>query len=858
MAKKRLTKKLNKKIDEKVDQKIADMMTGSMRPGTKTFKKLIDAARSDLDSYRGYLREITNPNPILRYTDEGLRSGIGIFRQIEGDDQAGGDLQARQQIVRSFPWDIVVDSDLQEDQEQAEELKEMLKPIMRRLLKEMQDAQVVGFSATELFWTWNPQTNRVELPYVEGLYQENLTYVLPEKSTTWMADEKNTYGLDWQLHLKTDFLKTHPVPPERVVLAVFDQLKGNMYGRSLLTRTFWPWWFKKHAFLFWSQYLEKFGQPTVVGQVPPGTPKEKEQAFLQALENIQSNFAVTIPENWKAELLEASRSGGANSYNDFVNVCNRAISKTILMSVLTTNEALHGSKAHAESQKDLMLECLHDDANWMQDEVTLQVVKPLAEWNFNFSVPPRFIINYESEDVSKEAAERDKIVQEIVPVPVEHFMEKYNVPTPENDDALVAFGGAIHRWGDIREKGIKPSAPALPVPGQPGQPGDQVADPATPDQTGDPAAADQPEPESDEENPPVEFAEKNTGGIVEFDDLIDDEDEFIEQFYDTNIALLEKTIDVGQVQELLDKAKDYPEAIAAIDSYKSKRGQQTWEKFLKVARLTGEYSVKKQVEALEKAGSAPAQFAEADNQVKFDEAAFRKLTPKAAIKWLRKKIAVKKAVWGQIEQDARNASFYISRLGDLELIKFFKEQCLEALGQGIPYRQFAKKLFLLTGGTPFVAYQKTAYYTNMFSALGVQSQTAMRRVTDRFPYWRYSAILDGKTRDSHARMHGVVVRHDDPFWSTWYPPNGFNCRCRVTIATEQMFQASREMLPGLQPDPGFDHNAMRSNMKVLREAIGDKEEYIDQFNGRLRSAVGDYLKTLKKARKRAGEVADAA
>ncbi|WP_244161278.1 minor capsid protein [Pseudomonas anguilliseptica] len=42
------------------------------------------------------------------------------------------------------------------------------------------------------------------------------------------------------------------------------------------------------------------------------------------------------------------------------------------------------------------------------------------------------------------------------------------------------------------------------------------------------------------------------------------------------------------------------------------------------------------------------------------------------------------------------------------------------------------------------------------------------------------AILDGRTRPSHRALNGKVYRHDDPVWSAIYPPNGFNCRCRVT------------------------------------------------------------------------------
>jgi uncharacterized protein with gpF-like domain len=52
------------------------------------------------------------------------------------------------------------------------------------------------------------------------------------------------------------------------------------------------------------------------------------------------------------------------------------------------------------------------------------------------------------------------------------------------------------------------------------------------------------------------------------------------------------------------------------------------------------------------------------------------------------------------------------------------------------------------------------------------------------PWWEYSAIMDNRTRPAHAAMNGLVFRYDDPFWTTWYPPNGFRCRCRVIPRTD--------------------------------------------------------------------------
>lgn len=50
---------------------------------------------------------------------------------------------------------------------------------------------------------------------------------------------------------------------------------------------------------------------------------------------------------------------------------------------------------------------------------------------------------------------------------------------------------------------------------------------------------------------------------------------------------------------------------------------------------------------------------------------------------------------------------------------------------------------------------------------------------DIFPLLRYNTVEDGNVRPAHVRINNVVKPVNDPFWSTYMPPNGWRCRCFV-------------------------------------------------------------------------------
>lgn len=49
-----------------------------------------------------------------------------------------------------------------------------------------------------------------------------------------------------------------------------------------------------------------------------------------------------------------------------------------------------------------------------------------------------------------------------------------------------------------------------------------------------------------------------------------------------------------------------------------------------------------------------------------------------------------------------------------------------------------------------------------------------------FPFLTYQTVGDSRVRPSHKSKDGITRRWNDSFWDTWFPPNGFRCRCIVT------------------------------------------------------------------------------
>ena len=102
-------------------------------------------------------------------------------------------------------------------------------------------------------------------------------------------------------------------------------------------------------------------------------------------------------------------------------------------------------------------------------------------------------------------------------------------------------------------------------------------------------------------------------------------------------------------------------------------------------------------------------------------------------------------------------------------------------------------------------YNKTWLMTERNNAIaGSQMASRWNTFTNEkkeFPYLKYQTVGDDNVRNDHRILDGIVKPVDDPFWKTYYPPNGWGCRCDVIQVTGNEKETSDDKItkPWIQP-----------------------------------------------------------
>jgi SPP1 gp7 family putative phage head morphogenesis protein len=140
-----------------------------------------------------------------------------------------------------------------------------------------------------------------------------------------------------------------------------------------------------------------------------------------------------------------------------------------------------------------------------------------------------------------------------------------------------------------------------------------------------------------------------------------------------------------------------------------------------------------------------------------------------------------------------------------------------AVTEGTTLAEFASKIGEITKGAGLAApdpwHTETIFRTNTLAAYsgGEWARAKELEESGDVVAAMYVAIIDDRTRPTHAAMDEHWARLDDEVWTRWWPPAGWNCRCFMLLLTQEEVDrlggwGSAPTAPAVSPDPGFEGN----------------------------------------------------
>lgn len=103
-------------------------------------------------------------------------------------------------------------------------------------------------------------------------------------------------------------------------------------------------------------------------------------------------------------------------------------------------------------------------------------------------------------------------------------------------------------------------------------------------------------------------------------------------------------------------------------------------------------------------------------------------------------------------------------------------------GKIIPFNEF-KEIARRIGNEYNSNYLRTEYNTAIGSAQMASRWAQFQEEKKIFPNLTYRTVGDALVRPSHQLLDGITRPMNDSFWKSYYPPNGWGCRCDAEQST---------------------------------------------------------------------------
>lgn len=159
-----------------------------------------------------------------------------------------------------------------------------------------------------------------------------------------------------------------------------------------------------------------------------------------------------------------------------------------------------------------------------------------------------------------------------------------------------------------------------------------------------------------------------------------------------------------------------------------------------------------------------------------------------------------------------NNGFIFSGLKAFHALREVGLSMLDDKGNVKPFEDFRKDVQQINQNYN-VNWLNAEYKHALGSSLMAIKWNDLKQDTDRY-FLQYRTAQDSRVRPDHAVLDGITLPADDPFWSKYYPPNGWGCRCQAVQVRRSKYQPS---------DP-------KEAMKLGDEATATNKQQMFRYN----------------------------
>lgn len=210
----------------------------------------------------------------------------------------------------------------------------------------------------------------------------------------------------------------------------------------------------------------------------------------------------------------------------------------------------------------------------------------------------------------------------------------------------------------------------------------------------------------------------------------------------------------------------------------------------------------------------------------------------AASAYIRGKAVADPANFGALPDQLKQRAFTVAGIEQLDALRKIRD-AVAKLPEGASWdeakKDVAEKIAAYTGVDMKAARARAEMQLRVhgFQAYSVARHQQQMATVARFPYWKYETVGDKRVRAAHAALDGKVLRADDPWWKTHYPPWDWGCRCIVVALDEEDAKAIGITKHNQMPTPQrsesytFDPSDASIDLDTLAESYKGKAKEAD-------------------------------